>query len=413
MTADSALILPVGVVGWGGRGGGIAREGYRALGGLLQPVACVEPNDDRYEQGCRDFPSRPRRHPSVTALLDAEPLGGVIIGSPNEFHLEHLRAFAGRRVPVLLEKPLDATFERICDVVRFAAAYPAPILVGHCMRFAPILRAAKTMLARGDIGQVCSVRFVQNCHYGNGIFHGWRRERACSGGQLIEKATHDFDIMLWFLETWPQTVAALAGRHAFGGDKPADLRCRDCADRATCPESIQNINHRNGNFPVEEIARADDLCVFSRGVDAADNEHTLTQFANGAFGTYVQWFFSPRSYHHRVYELHGTLGAMEIDLGAEHGGTITVCPRFGTLSDRLTYRFDYLGRNHYNGDGEMMKHFYQVCRGETPPAATVPQAFAAELLGYAANEAAAGRRLVNIAELVPADLRHWLTTPVH
>jgi predicted dehydrogenase len=28
------------------------------------------------------------------------------------------------------------------------------------------------------------------------------------GGILIEKATHGFDIMLWFLEAWPETVAA-------------------------------------------------------------------------------------------------------------------------------------------------------------------------------------------------------------
>ena len=40
--------LKLGVVGWGGRGGPVARSGNDALGGMLTPVACVEPSDESY-----------------------------------------------------------------------------------------------------------------------------------------------------------------------------------------------------------------------------------------------------------------------------------------------------------------------------------------------------------------------------
>lgn len=399
------LALEIGVVGWNGRGGGVAGEAYEATGGLMKPVACVEPYDNMYAEGCARFKFTPRRYRTVSEMLSGERLDGALIASPNAFHLENLQAFKGSGIPLMLEKPLDSTFEKICEVVRFCRGYNAPVAVGHCMRYAPILRQAHAMLRRGDIGQLCSARFVQNCHYGNTGYHGWRRDKKSSGTWLIEKATHDFDIMLWLLGAQPQTVAALSRLQAYGGSKPPDLRCQACPERAACPESIQNIRFRWGiNYEIEELKNADDLCVFSSAADTPDNDHCLFAFANGLIGTYVQWFFSPRSYHHRVYEIHGTAGALEIDLGAEFGGRILFCPRYGTHADQLEYKFDYLLRSHYNGDGEMTRHLYRVFRGEEQPQTTVEQAFLAELMGYAAIRSAGENRFICPPELVPPDL---------
>ena len=392
----------IGVIGWGGRGGHVANTAHHATGGLIVPVACVEPFDEAYDRGCRDWGFTPNRYESVEQMLHAETLDGAIIASPNFCHLEHLRPFAPAEIPLLLEKPLDSTFEKICDVLRFARRYKASILVGHCMRFAPILNEAKKILDRGQIGRICSVRFVQNCHYGNGGYHGWRRRKETSGTWLIEKATHDFDVMFWLIAATPRSVTAVQKLQAFGGDKPDDLRCRDCPERVTCPESVQNIAYRNGQ--VEELKNTDDLCAFAGEVDTPDNDVCLFQLDNGVFGTYAQWFFSPRSYRHRIYEIHGTEGAMEIDMGAEHGGRILLCPRFGTPDDAMEYKFDYLGRNHYNGDGPMTQHFYHVIRGQAQPHATVEQAFVAELMGYAAIRAAENQQWVSLRELLPDDV---------
>lgn len=405
--------LRLGVVGWGRRGGSVARTGYDALGGMLETVACVEPSAEQYATTSERNGLKPHRYATVKDMLAKEKLDGVLIASPNNFHLDNLGALADSGLPLLLEKPLDCSFEKICEVVRFAERYPAPIVVCHCLRYAPILQEAKKMLNRGDIGEICSVRFVQHCHYGNGMYHNWRRQKAHGGGMFIEKATHDFDVMLWFLEAWPETVAAFGALQAFGGDKPADLRCRNCDERATCPESIQNIRYRAGSYKVEELEQTDDLCVFSSAVDAPDNEHTLVQFAGGKFGTYVQWFFSPRAYHHRIYEVQGTLGAIEVDLGAEFGGQIFFAPRYGTYADQQKYKFDYLQRNHYNGDGEMMKHFHAVLQGTAAPETTVKQAFAAELLGYAADRAVTEKRLVTARELLPKDLARLYSEKVY
>jgi len=403
--ASEDMAVQIGVVGWNGRAGHVSETAFHTTGGLMKPVACMEPYDEMYAKGCENFKFTPRRYKTVKAMLEAESLDGLIIGSPDAFHLENLRECAGSGIPILLEKPLDSTFEKICDVVRFARTYDGPIMVGHCMRYAPILQQAKKMIDRGDIGRVCSVRFVENCHYGNLMYHRWIRTKQASGTLMITKATHDFDVMLWLVQDLPRSVAAIQKLQAFGGDRQADLRCRACRERVTCPESVQNMRDRSGDYQVEELKNAKDLCVFSSAVDTPDNDHCLIDFRNGVFGTYVQWFFSPRSYHHRVYELHGTEGALEIDLGAEFGGRIVMCPRYGTYADRMEYKFDYLLRNHYNGDRPMTRHFYDMIQGRADPQTTVEQAFTAELLGYGAILSAEKEQFVRLTDILPDDLR--------
>jgi predicted dehydrogenase len=405
--------IRLGVVGWGGRGGGVACEAIQATGGLMEPVACVDPSDEKYESGSERFGIRPARYESVRAMVESKTVDAVLIGSPNNCHLDNLREMEGFKLPVFLEKPLESTFEKICEVVRFARRYKGPILVGHCMRYAPIYQEVVKMLARGDVGKICSARFVQSCHYGNGAFHGWRRTRKEGGSQLLEKATHDLDCMMGMIRCLPETVYAVNRLQAFGGDRSNTLRCRDCDERVTCPESTQNIAFRNGNYKVEELRNPGDLCVYGREIDINDNESMLIEFQGGITGSYQQWFFSPRSYHHRVYEIYGTEGALELDFGAEFGGKITFCPRFGTLADKQEYNFDYLLRNHYNGDGAMTKHFWEVCTGRAEPMTTIEQAFMAEVLGYGALVSGDRRKIVQIGSLLPKDLRSIYASKVY
>ena len=404
----------MGLAGFGGRGARLAHTAQRTTDGLMQAVAVVEPSDPRYEQSCREYNGRLARYGSVREMAVKENIDVLLIASPNEFHLDNLREMEGLRIPVLVEKPLDATWENICAVVRFGRQYAAPILVGHCMRYAPILQKAKELIQAGALGKIGAAHFFQYCHYGNAIFHTWRRERRRSGGQMIEKATHDFDVMQWLLSARPASVFASARLVAYGGGHAPELRCKDCSERLTCPESPTNIQHRwveGEAFP--EISHMDDaLCSLSTAVDVPDDEVCLTQFDSGIHATYCHSYYTPRGFHHRVYQIVGTLGSMEIDLGAEHGGHILLCERYGSTNDKTEYHFDYLQRNHYNGDGAMTRHLYDVVTGGTPPQTTLDQAFLAEALGHAANHSARDHRLVPLTELVPRDLADVWNKPV-
>ena len=76
-----------------------------------------------------------------------------------------------------------------------ASTYKAPILVGHCMRHAPIFKKARELIEHGAIGKVTSMCFVQNCHYGDVFFRCWHRRSEVITSLYLKKASHDFDIM--------------------------------------------------------------------------------------------------------------------------------------------------------------------------------------------------------------------------
>ena len=74
---------------------------------------------------------------------------------------------------------------------------------------------------------------------------------------LIEKATHDLDVMLNLLGTRPVRLAALSRQQAYGGKKPNDLHCRDCAERLDCPESFFRNRENPGKLDVNISADFD------------------------------------------------------------------------------------------------------------------------------------------------------------
>ena len=397
----------IGIVGFGSMGKHVGRELQVATAGLARVVAVVEPNDEKFAEGCRFLGYEPLRSDSVSRIIKNN-LDGIIIASPNYCHLENLRELKGNNLPILLEKPLDSSFEKICEVLRFAESYRGPIMVDHVMRYAPIVAKAKELIASGTIGDICSVSFVQNCFYGNGMYHNFRRTMAGSGGMFIEKATHDFDIMIYLTESRPAKVSAVARRQAYGGNKPNDLHCLNCKEKLTCQESVNNIHYRFGAAEVMEVKGSHDLCVYAKEVDVPDNEVCVVEFENGTFGTYAQCFFSPPGYSTREYEIIGLDGIMRISfslVGNHDKGRLLICQRFGTPEDATSYEFDYRGRIHYNGGGAVAVHFCHVIDGKEAPFTTVRQAFLAEVLGAAATLAAQQGEFIHPKELLPPDLK--------
>lgn len=397
--------IRIGVAGFnGGRGGGMTHVGNMATGGHIICAAAFDPNDQAFEWACKTFEAQPTRYPSVKAMIAGEPLDGVIIASPNHCHLANLKELAGSCLPVIVEKPLDSTWEKICELVRFAQAYKGPIVVGHCLRFSPVFRRAKELIDQGAIGKVCSVRYTQNCPYGNGMFHNWRREKSKGGTMMIEKATHDLDLLQWLLNARPVSVFASTKQMAFGGDKPDDLVCNACDERLTCPESDLNqwYVHQRGYGHPDNAAP----CCFAKAADVPDDELCLIHYDTGVHASYIATYYTPECYKHREIQLVGLGGVLEISQHSEAGeAEIALYPRYGKPGEVTRQTFNAQGRGHLEGDLGIMRHFYDVIVHGAKPHTTVEQAFLAEAAGYAAIRSNAERREVPLTDIVPSDLQ--------
>lgn len=367
-------------LGLGGRGTSFA-DTFRQLGMYGSDVEFVggyDVNPDNSRQWGRRFGIEIPMFDSPEKLLRETRPDAVIIASFDSAHLENFQAVASLDLPVMIEKPLEASLERARRLAELASNREAPVLMAHNMRFAPILQRARNLLLQGVIGRVNSFRFENNVHYGHCYFRNWMRQRKHVGDILLEKGAHDLDILHMLTGSRTRNVFALSRRFEFGGDRANDLHCRDCQDRTTCRDAIGNYLFEVEGTQVRQ-AQEDavfDLCVYAKEIDVTDDNVCLLQLADGSHGTYVQTLYTPKAYKSRIYRLVGSLGIMEIDLD-EYAGELRIYRRYGSKNDLTTETFDYHHRHHYNGDHYMVRHFYDMITGKSAPQCTVEDGLAA------------------------------------
>ena len=396
----------IGIIGFGEMGKRHALEYHDATQGKMNFIAVVEPEEKRYQEGCEWYGKNPKRYISVKEMLKNEKLDALIIASPNCFHLENLKDCMESNLPLMLEKPLESSFDKICDIVRLTRSYKAPIMVDHVMRYAPIIQKAKELIDSGKIGKVCSFNFVQY-HGGQALFTTFRRTLAGGGGQLIEKATHDLDVAFYLCGAAPRRVTGISRLQKFGGDKPEELTCTECSD-FECPNRVSRGISSQGE--VKDVNCSHDLCAYSKVVDAYDNEICMIECANNVFGVYSHCFFVNNHFSRR-YEIIGTEGILYIELSMREknhncDGLITLARNNPALPCREEYKFAYEGRIHYTGGPVAGRHFYKMILGKVEPFTTVEDAFAAEMVGVGAMKSSEQHRIIDIGqEIVPKDLQ--------
>lgn len=393
----SEQVKKVAILGFGGRARCYVNDFRSSLGDKIQVAAVVDPDVQGATARLKTLGIAASVYAAPEQMLaETKDIDGFIITSPDNCHLESFRSVAHLNKPVLIEKPLEGDADNFRALAPELLACKAPILVGHCMRHAPILKKAKELIDQGCIGKVTSMRFVQNCHYGDCFFRGWHRRSEVITSLYLEKASHDFDIMhMMNGDNYAKSVFAFSRRYKFGGDKPNDLTCPECPEQLTCPESLLNQQATINGDAVTQERVGRNKCVWAREADIGDDEMCMIEFSNGVQGSYIQTFYTPANYKGRVYTVIGRDGVMDIDVGHYHG-SISVNQRYGTKGDSMHYDFDYLGRNHYNGDTYLVRNFLGIMQGIEQPFTTAEAAIAAENTGLAAVRSVKNRTLEQI-----------------
>lgn len=163
---------------------------------------------------------------SVAEVLALPEVTCLLIASPNFLHLAQLEDIARiRPLPVLCEKPL---FTDPADAPRLAAlraAYPAPIWVAMEYRYMPPVAhlIAQAQAATGGVRMLTirEHRFPFLPKVGD-----WNRFNRNSGGTLVEKCCHFFDLMRLIAGCNPVRVMASGGQavnhldESYGGQTP-------------------------------------------------------------------------------------------------------------------------------------------------------------------------------------------------
>ena len=150
--------------------------------------------------------------PSIKAMVCDPELDAVVIVSPNFRHVENLTEIARHRtIPILCEKPLytDETQLKLLD--HFSNAYAAPLWVAMEYRYMPPV--AKLIERCADVTGDLKMLTIREHRFAFLPKIGdWNRFSANTGGTLVEKCCHFFDLMRVIIGAEPIRVSASAGQ---------------------------------------------------------------------------------------------------------------------------------------------------------------------------------------------------------
>ncbi|KPM43958.1 hypothetical protein AK830_g2602 [Neonectria ditissima] len=224
---------------------------------------------------------------------------------------------------VITEKPMTIDAPRCQHILDAAARTRNSVRVAFNYRYAPHNTRVFEVLRSGAIGSVTSLHFewLLNTAHGADYFRRWHRDKRNSGGLLVHKSTHHFDLVNFWLQTRPETVYA-QGDLKFYGRENAEARGEtEFYSRARGSGTDDPFALHLDRYPQlkamyldaeHEDAYYRDQSVFGDGISIEDTMNLLVRYRSGAVMTYSLTTYAPWE-GFRV-SFNGTGGRLELEV---------------------------------------------------------------------------------------------------
>mgnify|MGYP000088032926 CR=1 FL=1 len=277
----------------------------------------------------------------------------VIVTSPDFTHAEVVAEALDAGADAVVEKPLTIDEAGVRTIAEAVERTGRDVVVTFNYRYAPRNWALKRLIASGEIGDVTSVHFewVLDTAHGADYFRRWHRYKDRSGGLLVHKSSHHFDLVNWWLDDVPTRVFASGGLRFYGaenaerrglgpraerGSTDSDLTDAFSLDLRKDPELKAMYFDQEGH---DGYLR--DRDVFDEGITIEDNLALVVDYARGATLSYSLNAHAP--WEGYTVSVNGTKGRAEltvVERGAvlvREDGSVTVDPSMhpdGVVSER-------------------------------------------------------------------------------
>ncbi|GLU48273.1 Gfo/Idh/MocA family oxidoreductase [Nocardiopsis ansamitocini] len=258
-------------------------------------------------------------------MLDAESVDEVIVCTVDRTHADYIVAALEAGRDVITEKPMTADLDGCRRINAAQERTGGRVTVGFNYRYNPVHHQLRELVRSGVIGEVGSVHFewLLDLRHGADYFRRWHRDKANSGGLLVHKASHHFDLVNWWIGSHPEEVFAWGDLFFYGDangrrhevaadyerghgeaaaqDDPFALHLSDSADLSAL---YLDAEHEDGYRR--------DLNVFGPGITIEDDMSVLVRYASGAKLSYHLAAYSPWE-GYRV-SITGSKGRLELDV---------------------------------------------------------------------------------------------------
>ncbi|WP_326952762.1 Gfo/Idh/MocA family protein [Amycolatopsis sp. NBC_01286] len=343
------------------------------------------------------------RPDDFAVMLVKERVDVVVVCTPDHTHAHYVAGALGGGCDVVTEKPMTTDVDGARLILAARRVTGRSVRVAFNYRYNPVHRRVRELLAGGAIGEVGSVEFswLLDTAHGADYFRRWHRDKDRSGGLLVHKSGHHFDLVNWWLGSGPETVFALGGLVFYGEENGrrhghATGYTRGTGEPAARDDPFALDLERSPRLrALYRDAEAEDgylrdRNVFSPGVTIEDDLSVLVRHRNGVVLNYHLHAYSPREGYRVAFA--GSEGRLELDVRENvHAGApdrpararLTVQRHWAAPEVVLDVR---LGEGHGGGDERMLAELL----GDADPdplgcAADHDDGLRALLTGLAAN----------------------------
>jgi len=305
--------------------------------------------------------------PAVDALM---------ICTPNYTHFDILQTAMQSGKPIFLEKPMATTIEDAARIVQRAADYANIIQIGLQYRYkAQYVEAFAEVMSRRSLGEIKTISVSEYRPPFLDKVGQWNKFNRFSGGTLVEKCCHYFDLINLLAASLPTSVYASGG---------------------------QAVNFLDFEKDGEKS-------------DIDDHAFVIIEYANGIRANFTLNMFSPEFYEEMV-----VVGEQARLIASERFDFLQQAPAQASLrleqsepgmSRKSTVAYPRVIEQSGHHGATYFEHiaFMDQLDGTAVDAATVSDGFWSMVVAAAAQQSLQEKRVVTIAEFLGQhELTHFL-----
>jgi myo-inositol 2-dehydrogenase / D-chiro-inositol 1-dehydrogenase len=297
---------------------------------------------------------------AVEEMLAADLVDALIIASPNHTHRQALAPLMGRDVAILCEKPLCTTIEDARWAAEAAAGHPRPFWVGMEYRYMPPVAEFVRRVHAGDVGRLVMLSIREHRFPFLTKVGDWNRFSRNTGGTMVEKCCHFFDLMRLIVRAEPVRVFCSGG---------------------------VDVNHLDERYGGE-------------APDIIDNSYTVVDFDNGVRAMLELCMFAEGSEEQEAICAVGDAAKLEVSIPS---GDLVRSPRVPLAAAKRPERSHVAvdaaalaAGTHHGATYYQLDAFIRAARGEGPVQVTAQDGLRAVAVGAAAEISVAERRVVAV-----------------
>lgn len=357
-------------------------------------------------------------------MIRTEKPDVVIVTSIDRTHHRYIIRAMELGCDVICEKPMTIDAEKCQAILDAVKKTGKKLRVTFNYRYAPHSTKLRELVMKNVIGRVNSVHFewLLDTSHGADYFRRWHRDKRNSGGLLVHKATHHFDLVNFWLGTYPKTVFAMGDLMFYGRANAEERGMTKFYSRGTgagakdCPFALNLKENPQLKAMYLDAEKEDgylrDQSVFGDGISIEDTMGVMVRYSNNAILTYSLNAYMPWE-GFRV-ALNGVKGRIEMTVGEKaYINAVGKISEQGAVAYRTLFVLPMFGKpyevsipegegGHGGGDVVLLEDLFAASPRKDPYNRTASHIDGAMsiLIGIAGNISMKTGRPVNIDDLV-------------